>query len=235
MVTLEFGSPQFWSQLLQVITVDVLLAADNAVVVAVVVALACRNLPPHLRTRGILLGVAAAIALRVTLTLAAASVLALPGLKLVGAAVLLWIGVRLARPGPRGKAVVVAGGGRLGDAIRTVVLADAAMSVDNVLAVAAAARGEPALIVLALPVSIGLMVLASRVVLGLIQRAPLLVLLGGGLIGWIALAMAVADPVAAPWLQASVPALVQVAPALGAAFVIAAGALFARRGPPCAS
>lgn len=231
MVTLEFDSPQFWSQLLQVITVDVLLAADNAVVVA----LACRNLPPHLRARGILLGVAAAIALRVTLTLAAASVLALPGLKLVGAAVLLWVGVKLARPGPREGAAVVAGATRLGDAIRTVVLADAAMSVDNVLAVAAAARGEPVLIVLALPVSIGLMVLASRVVLGLIQRAPLLVLLGGGLIGWIALGTAVADPVIAPWLRANAPALVEAAPALGAAFVIAAGALFARRGPPCAS
>ena len=224
-MTLEFGSPQFWSQLLQVIAVDVLLAADNAVVVA----LACRNLPPHLRTRGILLGVAAAIALRVSLTVAAASVLALPGLKLVGAAVLLSIGVKLACPRPVGGAVVVAGGSRLWDAIRTIALADAAMSVDNVLAVAAAARGEPALIALALPVSICLMVLASRLVLELIQRVPLLVVLGGGLIGWIALGMAVSDPVIAPWLQASAPFLVQAAPALGAAFVIAAGALHARR------
>ena len=231
MVTLEFVSPQFWSQLLQVITVDVLLAADNAVVVA----LACRNLPPHLRTRGIVLGVAAAIVLRVALTLAAASVLALPGLKLVGAAVLLWIGVKLAGRREDGEAVVVAGGSRLRDAIRTIVLADAAMSVDNVLAVAAAARGEPALIALALPVSIVLMAFASRLVLALIQRVPLLVLLGGGLIGWIALGMAVSDPVVAPWLHASAPPLVQAAPALGAAFVIAAGALLARGGPGRAS
>lgn len=225
MVTLEFDSPAFWSQLLQVITVDVLLAADNAVVVA----LACRNLPPHLRTRGILLGASAAIALRVGLTLAAASVLAVPGLKLAGAAVLLWIGVKLVRGGPQGEATVVEGGRRLVDAIRTVVLADAAMSVDNVLAVAAAARGEPALIVLALPVSIGLMVLASRLVLELTRRAPVLVLLGGGLIGWIALGMAVGDPVVAPWLRASAPALAEAAPALGAALVVVAGAPLARR------
>ena len=181
----------FWVAVVQIIVIDILLAGDNAVVIA----LACRNLPPHLQKKGIFWGVAGAIGLRVALTAFAASLLTLPWLKIAGALALLWIGIKLLLPeDDGGGGHEIQGSATLGGAVRTVIVADFVMSLDNVIAVAGAAKGNVPLLVFGLLVSIPLVAAGSKIVLRLIERYPVVVTLGGALLGWIAGELVASDP-----------------------------------------
>jgi len=209
-------TPQFWLAALQIIYINILLAGDNAVVIA----LACRDLPPKQRRWGIIWGAAGAIVLRIVLTIFAVTLLELPWLKVVGGVLLLWIGIKLiVEDGEDSKDVKASD--RLLSAVRTVIIADLVMSVDNVLGVAAAAKGSVPLLVFGLLVSIPLVIAGSQIILKLIERFPLIILAGGGLLGWIAGKMLVEDTALLPWITANAPWLDWVGPVAGVAIVIA--------------
>ena len=225
---MDLSSPQFWIAVLQIILIDILLSGDNAVVIA----LACRNLPPRQRRLGVFWGVAGAIILRVTLTFFAVSLLAISYLKIIGAALLLWIGVKLIQPQHPSEGHEIKAAGHLLGAIRTIIIADLVMSLDNVIAVAAAAHDSLFLLIFGLALSIPLMVWASQLILGLMDRFPSVIVLGGALLGWVGLSMAVHDPVMKDWMMAQPAWLNWVAPAAGAALVVAVGKLLSLRAEP---
>jgi len=189
----------FWLPLLEIIWIDILLSGDNAVVIA----LACRALPEGQRTLGVMLGSGAAVALRVVFTVLVVELLGLPFVKIAGGVLLLWIGVRLTRAEERQKEIAPAN--TLWSAIRIIVVADAVMSLDNMMAVAAAAKGSKLLILLGLALSIPLLVFGSTLVLALLNRYPILVWAGAGLLGWIAGDLIGTDPDLAAWLRVRWP------------------------------
>jgi YjbE family integral membrane protein len=193
----ELTQPQFWVAAVEIIAVNILLSGDNAVVIA----LACRNLPPAQRRWGVFWGAFGAIALRIVLTVFALSLLALPWLKLVGGLLLVWIGVKLIAE-EEGAGEEVPGSDRLVSAVKTVVIADLVMSLDNVLGVAAAANGSVVLLTFGLLVSIPLVIAGSQLILKVIERYPVLVTAGGALLGYIAGEMFVREAVLAPWIDA---------------------------------
>lgn len=198
----EFLSAQFWVAVGQIIMIDILLGGDNAVVVA----LACRQLPPHQRTQGILWGTAGAIVMRVILIAFALTLLQWPFLKLVGAALLLWIGVKLLAPQDEANGHLhLEGSEKLWAAVKTVIVADLVMSIDNVIAIAGAATGakshhQLSLVVFGLLVSIPIIIWGSQVVLKLMDRFPVIITAGGMLLGWIAGTMVHSDPAVRDWL-----------------------------------
>lgn len=190
-----FMTPEFWVAVGQIIMIDILLGGDNAVVIA----LACRKLPPAQRTKGILWGTAGAIVLRVVLIFFALTLLAIPFLKIVGALLLLWIGVKLLAPEHDDAHGNIAGSDKLWAAVKTVIVADLVMSVDNVIAIAGAAQGagdghQMPLVIFGLLVSIPIIVWGSQLVIKLMDRFPLIITLGGMLLGWIAGTMLISDP-----------------------------------------
>lgn len=225
---MDITDPGFLTAVAQIIAIDILLGGDNAVVIA----LACRRLPEHQRNRGIAWGVVGAIALRIVLIFFALQLLALPFLKLAGAALLLWIGVKLLQPekeeGEEGHGKIQGSTHLLG-AIKTIIVADAVMSVDNVIAVAGAARGEILLVVFGILVSVPIIVWGSKLVLKLMDRIPLVITLGGALLGWIAGGMAVGDRALERWAEQQPEGLHYVVSALGAVLVVAVGKALARR------
>ena len=191
----EFLTAHFWIAVGQIIMIDILLGGDNAVVIA----LACRQLPANLRTKGILWGTAGAIVLRVILIAFALTLLQVPYLKLVGAALLLWIGIKLLVPEGEGEHADVKGSDKLWSAVKTVIVADLVMSIDNVIAIAGAATGaggqhQLPLVIFGLLVSIPIIISGSQLVLKLMDRFPLIITAGGMLLGWIAGTMAHSDP-----------------------------------------
>ena len=221
---MNYGSPEFWIALMQIIGVNIVLSGDNAVVIA----LAARGLPAHQQKRAVAWGSGAAVIMRIVLTLVAVELLRLPYLKLVGAALLLWIAVQLLLPedeeGGHGAAVT-----GLAAAIKTILLADLVMSLDNVIAVAAAAKGNAPLLIIGLAISIPLVVFASRLLLVLMDRYPVIITIGAGLLGWVAGDMAVTDPVDKPWVDARAAFLHWGAPLAGAIGVVLVGKWLARR------
>jgi len=225
---MDISSPQFWIAVAQIVLIDLVLSGDNAVVIA----LACRSLPERQRRMGIFWGVGGAIALRIALTFFAVSLLSIPYLKIVGAALLLWIGVKLLQPQHDEDGHEIKAAGSLLGAIRTIIIADLVMSLDNVIAVAAAARDSLFLLIFGLALSIPLMVWASRLILRLMDRFPSIILLGGALLGWVGLSMAVHDPVVKDWVAAQAPWLNYAAPASGALLVAMVGKLLAHGGRP---
>jgi YjbE family integral membrane protein len=241
------SSPDFWIAVGQIIMIDILLGGDNAVVIA----LACRKLPPAQRTKGIIWGTVGAIVLRVILIFFALTLLAIPFLKLVGAVLLVWIGVKLLAPDDEGSHGDIQASDKLWAAVKTVIVADLVMSVDNVIAIAGAAEGaggdhKMALVVFGLLVSIPIIVWGSQLVIKLMDRFPLIITLGGMLLGWIAGTMAVTDPAVLPYLPttpaARVGGLPEVAATLrygagvaGALLVLALGVWVKRRQSPQAA
>jgi YjbE family integral membrane protein len=214
----------FWVAVVQIIIIDILLAGDNAVVIA----LACRNLPPHLQRKGIFWGVFGAIALRIVLTAFAASLLTLPWLKIVGGLLLFWIGIKLLLPDEEAEHNIE-GSTNLWGAVRTVIIADFVMSLDNVIGVAGAAKGNLALLIFGLIVSIPLVVVGSKLILKLIERFPIVIVFGGGLLGWIAGDLIATDPASAPMMR-NLPAWSHyVFAAVGAIIVIVVAKLLVRR------
>lgn len=220
----ELLTPQFWVAVTEIIFLNILLSGDNAVVIA----LACRNLSRRQRRYGLFWGVLGAIVLRVVLTFFVASLLLDPWLRLVGAGLLLWIGVRLISD-DKGDEHKVQASDRLLTAIGTILVADLIMSFDNVVAVAAAARGRGWLIVFGLAISIPIVILGSQIIMPLLERFVALVYAGAGLLGYIAGQMAVEDPVVQLWIAGNADGLVPIAPLVGAAIVVAGGILLARR------
>ena len=190
----EFLTAHFWLAVGQIIMIDILLGGDNAVVIA----LACRKLPAHQRVKGILWGTAGAIVLRVVLIAFALTLLQVPFLKLVGAALLLWIGVKLLVPDDDAHSNIE-GSDKLWAAVKTVIVADLVMSVDNVIAIAGAATGagenhQMPLVIFRLLVSVPIIIWGSQLVLKLMDRFPVIITAGAMLLGWIAGTMALSDP-----------------------------------------
>ena len=186
---------EFWVAVGQIIMIDILLGGDNAVVIA----LACRKLPPHQRTQGILWGTAGAIVLRIVLIFFALTLLAIPFLKVVGALLLIWIGVKLLVPEHEEGHANIQGSDKLWGAVKTVIVADFVMSVDNVIAIAGAAEASGgdhsmALVIFGVLVSIPIIVWGSQMVIKLMDRYPMIITAGGMLLGWIAGTMVVTDP-----------------------------------------
>ncbi|HSV78751.1 MAG TPA: TerC family protein [Ramlibacter sp.] len=226
---LEFLTPAFWVAVGQIILIDILLGGDNAVVIA----LACRGLPPQQRRKGIIYGTAGAIVLRVILIAFALALLAIPYLKMVGGLLLIWIGVKLLLPqddgGDHGE---IQSSDKLWGAVKTVIIADLVMSVDNVLAIAGAAESagqhQLPLVIFGLLVSIPIIVAGSQLVLKLMDRFPIIITLGGMLLGWIAGQMMYTDPGIKPYLPDS-KTWEYISAAAGALLVLAIGKLFAGR------
>lgn len=214
----DFSSVEFWTAVAQIIAIDIVLSGDNAVVIA----LACRNLTPEQRRKGIFWGVTGAVGLRVVLTAFAALVMNLPWLKLVGGVLLVWIAVKLLLPeGEEGEDIEPAA--HLWGAIKTIIVADFVMSLDNVIGVAGAAHGSIALLLFGLVVSIPLIVWSSQIILHAMERWPAIVLVGAGLLGYVSGEMMLTDAGVVRWL----PELPQWAPkaagAAGAAIVVILG------------
>jgi len=183
----------FWIAVVQIIAIDILLGGDNAVVIA----LACRKLPETQRRKGIFWGVAGAIGLRVVMIFFALQLLEVPWLKIVGALLLVWIGIKLLQPEEEGHGEVAAAT-TLAGAIKTIIVADAVMSLDNVIAVAAAAHGSLLLVIFGILVSIPIVVWGSQLVLRLMDRYPVVITGGGALLGWIGGGMIVSEPASKP-------------------------------------
>jgi YjbE family integral membrane protein len=196
----EFLTGAFWIAVGQIILIDILLGGDNAVVIA----LACRGLPPKQRKLGIIYGTAGAIVLRVILIAFALALLAIPYLKLVGGLLLIWIGVKLLMPQDEDDHGNIQSSDKLWGAVKTVIVADLVMSVDNVLAIAGAAESagqhQLFLVIFGLVVSIPIIVAGSQIVLKLMDRFPVIITLGGMLLGWIAGQMMYTDPGVKPYL-----------------------------------
>ncbi|WP_429555101.1 TerC family protein [Paraburkholderia sp. MM5477-R1] len=226
---LEFFTTLHWCSVFQIIVIDVLLGGDNAVVIA----LACRNLPQSQRMRGIVWGTAGAIALRVVLIAFAVVLLDVPFLKFAGGLLLLWIGVRLLAPAHDAHDNVKPAD-KLISAVKTIIIADAVMSVDNVIAIAGAAEAAEhehrlALVIFGLVVSIPLIVWGSRLILKLLDRFPGIVLFGAGLLGWIAGGLMVNDPAGDRWPILDTPVAEYGMSIAGALLLVIVGYLLKRR------
>jgi YjbE family integral membrane protein len=209
--------------LLQIIGVNIILSGDNALVIA----LACRELPPRQQKIGIFFGAGAAVILRIIFSIFIVFLMTVPFLKIAGGLLLFWIAYKLLVPGDeQGEDSVKASGSMLA-AVRTVLIADAVMSLDNVIAVAAAAKGNTVLLVLGLAISIPLVVFGATLMIALIKRMPFIVTLGAALIGYIAGEVIVTDPGVQPWVDAEAHWLHVVAPLLGAVLVLDVGWLLA--------
>ncbi len=223
---MELGSPQFWIAVLQIIAIDIVLGGDNAVVIA----LACRRLSPEMRRKGIFWGVFGAIALRVVLIFFALTLLAIPYLKIVGGLLLLWIGVKLLTPQEASEHHIDAST-HLWGAVKTIIIADAVMSLDNVIAIAGAAKGDLGLVIFGLVVSVPIIVWGSKFVMYLMDRFTIVIVIGGALLGWIAGDMMVHDAVVKEWVAAQAAWLKYGGPVAGVIFVVAVGKILAARAP----
>jgi YjbE family integral membrane protein len=174
------STAEFWIGLIKIVWINIILSGDNAVVIA----LAARSLPAHQQKKAVLFGSAAAVVLRVALTVVAVRLLALPWLQIAGGLLLLWIGAQLLSDDDGGEGQHREHGTLLA-AVRTILIADLVMSLDNVIAVAAAAQGSTPLLVLGLAISIPLVVFGSTLMIRLMDRFPVIVVLGAALIGWV--------------------------------------------------
>jgi YjbE family integral membrane protein len=221
----EFLTAQFWLGLGTIVWVNVILSGDNAVVIA----LAARSLPQRQQKLAILWGAAAAVVLRIVLTVVAVKLLELPYLKLVGAAALLWIAVQLLVPEEESENGGAASSSHLLGAIKTILVADLVMSVDNVLAVAAAAKGSFPLLLIGLGISVPLVVFGATMLMGLMERFPVIIILGAVILGWTAGDMGSTDPAVTEWVRLHASWLHWGAPVLGAVLVVAVGKWLSRR------
>jgi YjbE family integral membrane protein len=232
-----FATSEFWGGLLAIVWINILLSGDNAVVIA----LAARSLPPQQKKQAVVWGSAAAIAMRVALMIAAVELLKLPFLKIIGGLLLLWIAIQLLTPGAGNGSAKIRSSGNLGAAIRTIMFADLVMSLDNVIGVVAAANGNQVLLVLGVVIGIPLIVFGSTLILKVMDRFPLIITLGAALLGYIAGAMLITDPVVADWVASHAPWLKDIMPGplefsmagvIGAVMVVVVGKLLAARAGP---
>ncbi|MCW2275663.1 YjbE family putative metal transport protein [Rhodoblastus acidophilus] len=225
---MDYFSAAFSIPLLEIIWIDILLSGDNAVVIA----MACRSLPAHRQKLGIGLGAATAVILRIIFATIITQLLAVPYLRIAGGALLLWIAIKLVKAEEEDENHVAAHETLFG-AVRTIALADLVMSLDNVVAVAAASKGHIQLFVIGLLISIPFVVGGASLISGLIQRFPALIWFGGALLGWISGEMIASDPLVIGLTQGGSAAHgsyeAYIAPVLGAAIVVAVGQFLSRR------
>ena len=221
---MEVLSTEFFSALLAIVVIDLILAGDNAIVIA----LAARALPPHLRTRAVIWGTVGAIAVRSAMTLIVVWLLMIPGLRFLGGLALVWIAYKLlvpkvAKGDAHGKPV-----DSFGRAMKTIIIADALMGLDNVLAVAGAAKGSFLLVILGLLISIPIVVWGSTLILKWVDRFPVIVYLGAAVLAWTAAQMMLHEPLLAPFITGQY--LIQAIAYAGTiGGVILAGLMAARR------
>ena len=220
----ELQTAAFWTGLLAIIWVNIILSGDNAVVIA----LAARSLPPRQQKQAVIWGAGAAVVLRIILTIVAVELLRLPWLRLIGGVLLFWIAVKLMVPEDGGEDGVDSSD-NLWAAIKTILIADLVMSLDNVIAVAAVAKDSFVLLILGLTISIPLVIFGATMLMKLMGRWPIIITLGAALIGYVAGEMLVTDPVVKDWVDANAAWLHWAAPAAGVVFVVAAGKWLAAR------
>jgi len=223
-----FSGPAFWAALLSIIVANILLSGDNAVVIA----LASRNLPPSQQRKAIFWGSAAAIILRVILTVTAVQLLTLPYLKITGAVLLVYIGVQLLADS--GDEAEMHGHSNIWGAIRTILIADLVMSLDNVIAVAAAAQKGPeetrlVLLIVGLGLSIPLIIFGSTMLLKVMDRFPIIITLGAGLLGLLAGGMLVEDPAIRESIQGAMEDAHMIFEGIGVAIVLLLGSYLKKR------
>ncbi|HKA44580.1 MAG TPA: TerC family protein [Burkholderiales bacterium] len=193
----EIQTGVFWIGLWQIVLVNIVLSGDNAVVIA----LAARSLPVHQQKKAIIWGAGAAVVMRIILTIIALEMLKWPWLKIIGAALLLWIAVKLLVP-EDDDGEGVESSDNLWTAIKTILIADLVMSLDNVIGVAAAAKGSISLLIIGLALSIPLVVFGATILMKLMQRFPVIIVIGAGLLGWVAGEMLATDPAIVDWIGA---------------------------------
>jgi YjbE family integral membrane protein len=213
-------NPDFWIGLVKIIWINIILSGDNAVVIA----LAARSLPTEQQKMAIWVGSGAAVVLRIGLTVVAAKLLALPYLQMIGGLLLLWVGMQLMKEDADSGSDPAERAG-LWVAVRTILIADLVMSLDNVIAVAAAAKGSMLLLILGLAISIPLVILGSKLMIKMMDRFPVIVMLGAALIGWVAGETVVSDVALITWTSANLWTH-WVFPIVGALVVFAGGKLF---------
>ncbi|HVZ51787.1 MAG TPA: TerC family protein [Pseudolabrys sp.] len=231
-LTAQLAHPAFWLSVLQVIWINILLSGDNAVVIA----LACRGLPPRERLWGMIIGAGFASVLLIAFTGVVALLLTLPYIKLAGSLLLVWVAIKLLIPeesegdhGPEASE-------NLWRAVRIVVIADIVMSLDNVIAVAAVAKGQYVLLVIGLAISIPMVIAGSAIILALLERFPILVWGGAAILGWVAGDIFASDPVILGLFSGVSPERVDlVAQILGVVVVLTTGYLWRRAKVPAES
>ena len=222
---MEYFNDAWVIAVLQIIAIDIVLGGDNAIIIA----LACRNLPKNQRLTGILWGTAGAIILRVILVFFATNLMEIPGLRLIGGILLIWIGVKLLTEVEThdldGK---INQSSNLLTAIRTIIIADFVMSLDNALAITAAAKGDIGLVVFGLLLSVPIIIWGSALILRLMERFPVIVTAGAGLLGWLGGGLMISDKLLAEFTTMSPPATPTIAAAISVIFVIAIGKFLAK-------
>ncbi|MEI7613176.1 MAG: TerC family protein [Betaproteobacteria bacterium] len=214
---------QFWIPLAQIIGINIVLSGDNAVVIA----LASRSLPPSQQKRAIIIGSGAAVLMRIVLTLTAVALLSMPYLKLIGSFLLLWIGIQLINSDEHSENIDSAD--NLAAAIKTILVADLVMSLDNVLAVAAAAKGSFALLIIGLAISIPLVVFGAHMLLKLMERFPIIITIGAALLGYVGGEMGITDPAINDWVGENFHSLREIVPFSCAALIIIVGKMLAAK------
>ena len=222
---MDIANPQLWGAVLQIIAIDIVLGGDNAVVIA----LACRRLPQKQRNEGIFWGVFGAIGLRVILIFFALTLLKISYLKIIGALLLIWIGIKLLQPEPEVSEHKIDASSTLLGAIKTIIIADAVMSLDNVIAIAGAAKDSIGLVVFGLLISVPIIVWSSRLVMKLMDRFPIVITIGAGLLGWIAGDMVITDTVTKEWVNVNAAFLRWLSPVCGVLVIIMIGKWLAAR------
>ena len=225
---MEYFNDAWVTAVLQIVAIDIILGGDNAIVIA----LACRNLPKHQQRVGILWGTAGAIILRVILVFFATSLMEIPGLRLIGGILLIWIGIKLLTEVEthelEGK---INQSSNLLTAIRTIIIADFVMSLDNALAITAAAKGDIGLVVFGLLLSVPIIIWGSALILRLMERFPVIITAGAGLLGWLGGGLMISDKLLVKFTAMSSPANSSTAAVIGVIFVIAIGKFLAKPKP----
>ena len=225
---MEYFNDAWVIAVLQIIAIDIVLGGDNAIIIA----LACRNLPKHQRREGILWGTAGSIIKRVISVFFATSLMEIPGLRLVGGILLIWIGIKLLTEVEThdldGK---INQSSNLLTAIRTIIIADFIMSLDNALAITAAAKGDIGLVVFGLLLSVPIIIWGSALILRLMERFPVIITAGAGLLGWLGGGLIISDKLLTEFTAISPPATPTMATVIGAIFVIAIGRFLAKPKP----
>ena len=220
------SSNAFFIALVQIVAIDIVLGGDNAIIIA----LACRNLPKKQRRLGILWGTAGAITLRVILVFFASALMTTPGLKLIGGVLLLWIGIKLLtdQAGDELEGKIAQKGSLLG-AIQTIIIADFVMSLDNALAIAAASKGSMFLVVFGLVLSVPIIIGGSAIILKMMERYPFIITLGAGLLGWLGGDLIANDKINATILPTIILQSPWILAMTGAGIVVGLGSLLAAR------
>ena len=225
---MEYFNDAWVIAVLQIIAIDIVLGGDNAIIIA----LACRNLPKQERRAGILWGTAGAIILRVILVFFATNLMGIPGLRLIGGILLIWIGVKLlSEVKTHDLDRKINQSSNLLTAIYTIIVADFVMSLDNALAITAAAKGDIGLVVFGLLLSVPIIIWGSALIIRLMERFPVIITAGGGLLGWLGGGLMINDKLLAEFTAMSPPVTPTVAATIGVIFVISIGKYLAKRKP----